>query len=122
MAVRIAGVILPQEKRVEIGLTYIFGIGKSRSQKILAKNKIDGNMKVSTLTENQIVQISQYIKTFLIEGDLKRQISADIKRLKDISSYRGIRHTRRLPVRGQQTKTNARTRRGKKITIAGKKG
>lgn len=110
---RIAGITLPPEKRVEIGLTYIFGVGRSTSLKILEKAKIDKNKKIKDLTEDEINTIRQILeKSEKIEGDLRKEISLNIKRLMEISSYRGMRHRRRLPVRGQRTKTNARTRKG----------
>jgi len=110
---RIAGITLPQEKRIEIGLTYIFGIGRSKANNILQEAKIDKDKKVKALTEDEINKIRQIIeKKEKIEGDLRKEISLNIKRLVDISSYRGLRHRRKLPVRGQRTKTNARTRKG----------
>jgi len=110
---RIAGITLPPEKRIEIGLTYIFGIGHSKANKILQEAKIDKDKKVKTLSEDEINKIRQIIeKRENIEGDLRKEINLNIKRLVEISCYRGIRHKRRLPVRGQRTKTNARTRKG----------
>jgi len=110
---RIAGITLPSEKRIEIGLTYIFGIGRSKSNKILQEAKIDKDKKVKDLSEDEVNKIRQIIeKREKIEGDLRKEISMDIKRLMDIGAYRGQRHKRRLPVRGQRTKTNARTRKG----------
>jgi len=110
---RIAGITLPSEKRIEIGLTYIFGIGRSRSNKILQEAKIDKNKKVKTLTEDEVNKIRQIIeKREKIEGDLRKEVTTNIKRLVDIGCYRGLRHKRRLPVRGQRTKTNSRTRKG----------
>jgi small subunit ribosomal protein S13 len=110
---RIAGITLPSEKRVEIGLTYIYGIGHSKAAKILEQAKIDKDKKVKALTEEEVNRIRQIIeKREKIEGDLRKEISLDIKRLMDIGSYRGMRHKRRLPTRGQRTKTNARTRKG----------
>jgi len=110
---RIAGITLPPEKRIEIGLTYIFGIGRSKSVKILAEAKIDKDKKVKALSEDEINKIRQIIeKRERIEGDLRKDVSMAIKRLIDIGSYRGMRHKRKLPVRGQRTKTNARTRKG----------
>ena len=110
---RIAGVTLPPEKRVEIGLTYIFGIGRSKSNKILKEAKIDKDKKINALSEGEIKKIREIIeKTEKIEGDLRKEITLNIKRLVDIGSYRGMRHKRRLPVRGQRTKTNARSRKG----------
>lgn len=110
---RIAGITLPPEKRIEIGLTYIFGIGRSKANKILEEAKIDGDKKVKTLSEDEINSIRKIIESQeKIEGDLRKEINLNIKRLVDISSYRGIRHKRRLPLRGQRTRTNARTRKG----------
>ena len=110
---RIIGVDIPKEKRIEIALTYIFGIGHSKSMRILGEAKIDKDKKVKSLTEDEINRIRKIIEQKdKIEGDLRKEISMDIKRLMDISSYRGMRHKRRLPVRGQRTKTNARTRKG----------
>ncbi len=110
---RIAGITLPSDKRIEIGLTYIFGIGRSRANDILQEAKIDKNKQVKALTEDEIKKIREIIETReKIEGDLRKDITQNIKRLIDISSYRGMRHKRRLPVRGQRTKTNARTRKG----------
>jgi small subunit ribosomal protein S13 len=110
---RIAGITLPPEKRIEIGLTYIFGIGRSKANKILQEAKIDKDKKVKALTEDEINSIRKIIETQeKIEGDLRKEINLNIKRLVEVSSYRGMRHKRRLPVRGQRTKTNARTRKG----------
>ena len=118
---RIAGIDLPREKRVEIGLTYIFGIGLATSQKILAETGINPDTRVKDLTEDEVNAIRDYIKTLNVEGDLRREVALNIKRLQEIGCYRGIRHRKRLPVRGQKTKTNARTRKGPKKTIANKK-
>ena len=119
---RIAGVDLPRNKRVEIGLTYIFGIGRPTSQKILTEAGIDFNTRINELTEEQIAKIREIIdRDVLVEGDLRREIALNIKRLMEIGCYRGIRHRRGLPVRGQKTKTNARTRKGPKKTVANKK-
>ena len=119
---RISGVDLPNEKRVEIGLTYIFGIGLKTSQTILADTEIDPNTRVRDLSENDISKLRDYIEHHVkVEGDLRREISLNIKRLVEIGCYRGVRHRRGLPVRGQNTKQNARTRKGPKKTIAGKK-
>jgi len=110
---RIAGITLPPDKRIEIGLTYIYGIGRAKSLKILEEAKIDRNKKVKALTEDEINKIRQIIeKREKIEGDLRKEISMNIKRLIDIGCFRGLRHKRKLPVRGQRTKTNARTRKG----------
>ncbi|OON97470.1 MAG: 30S ribosomal protein S13 [Epulopiscium sp. Nele67-Bin005] len=119
---RIAGVDLPKNKRVEIGLTYIYGIGRPSSRRILEAVGIDFDIRVKDLTDDQVEQIRAEIdKTQLVEGDLRREVALNIKRLVEISSYRGIRHRRGLPVRGQKTKTNARTRKGPKKTVANKK-
>lgn len=119
---RIAGVDLPREKRVEIGLTYIFGIGRVTSNKILAETGINPDTRVKDLTEAEVGKLREVIeRTLEVEGDLKRDIAMNIKRLIEIGCYRGFRHRRGLPCRGQRTKTNARTRKGPKKTIAGKK-
>lgn len=119
---RIAGVDLPRNKRVEIGLTYIFGIGRPTSQKLLTEAGIDFNTRINELTEEQIAKIRELIdRDVIVEGDLRREIALNIKRLMEIGCYRGIRHRRGLPVRGQKTKTNARTRKGPKKTVANKK-
>ena len=119
---RIAGVDLPRDKRVEAGLTYIFGIGPSISKKILADTEINPDTRVKDLSENEISKLREYIEHHLkVEGDLRRDVSLNIKRLMEIGSYRGVRHRRGLPVRGQNTKQNARTRKGPKKQVAGKK-
>ncbi|MBB6734975.1 30S ribosomal protein S13 [Cohnella zeiphila] len=119
---RIAGVDLPRDKRVEIALTYIFGIGKTTSQKLLATAEINPNTRVRDLTEDELARIREAIdKTLKVEGDLRREIALNIKRLIEIGCYRGVRHRRGLPVRGQRTKTNARTRKGPRRTVANKK-
>ncbi len=119
---RIAGVDLPNEKRVEIGLTYIFGIGLTTSKKILAETGINPDTRVKDLTEDDVSKLREYIdKNLEVEGDRRRSIAFDIKRLIEIGSYRGLRHRKGLPVRGQRSKTNARTRKGPKKTIANKK-
>lgn len=119
---RISGIDLPREKRVEIGLTYIYGIGLSTSQKILSATGISPDSRVKDLSEEEVNEIRTYInKNLMVEGDLRRDVALNIKRLVEIGSYRGIRHRRGLPVRGQKTKTNARTRKGPKKTIANKK-
>jgi len=119
---RIAGVDLPRDKRVEISLTYILGIGRSSSQKILAAAGINVDTRVKDLTEEEVAKIRAIIdKNYMVEGDLRRDVSMNIKRLMDLGCYRGIRHRRGLPVRGQKTKTNARTRKGPKRTAGGKK-
>jgi len=119
---RIAGVDIPNEKRVEIGLTYIYGIGRVRSNKILEATGINPDTRVKDLTESDVANIRKYIESnFTVEGELRRDIALDIKRLKEIRCYRGLRHIANLPVRGQSTKTNARTRKGPRKTIANKK-
>ncbi len=118
---RIAGVDLPNEKRVEIGLTYIFGIGLSTSKKILAATGVNPDTRVRDLTEDEIQLLRNEIDNYNVEGDLRRDIALDIKRLMEINCYRGMRHRKGLPVRGQRSKTNARTRKGPKRTIANKK-
>ena len=119
---RIAGVDLPRDKRVEIGLTYIFGIGRKSSNDILTATGINPDIRVKDLTEEQISELREYIdKNYQIEGDLRRNVALNIKRLIEVGCYRGIRHRKGLPVRGQRTKTNARTRKGPKKTIATKK-
>ena len=119
---RIAGVDLPREKRVEIGLTYIYGIGRVSSNKILEAANVDPSTRVKDLTDDEVKRISAVIdETMMVEGDLRREVSLNIKRLMEIGSYRGIRHRRGLPVRGQKTKTNARTRKGPKKTVGRKK-
>jgi small subunit ribosomal protein S13 len=119
---RIAGVDLPREKRVEIGLTYIFGIGRNRAAKILKDTGVNPDTRVKDLSEDDVSKLRDYIdKNFEVEGDLRRNVALDIKRLMEIGCYRGIRHRKGLPVRGQRTKTNARTRKGPKKTIANKK-
>ncbi len=120
--VRIAGVDLPSKKRVEIALTYLFGIGLTRSKYICNKLEIDSKMRVFQLSEDQVSKIRGVIDSeFQVEGDLRRGISMNIKRLMDLGCYRGLRHRKKLPVRGQRTHTNARTRKGKAVAIAGKK-
>ncbi len=119
---RIAGVDLPREKRVEIGLTYIYGIGRASSNKILEAAGVDPDTRVKDLTDDEVKKISAVIdETMVVEGDLRRDVALNIKRLQEIGCYRGIRHRKGLPVRGQKTKTNARTRKGPKKTVAGKK-
>ena len=118
---RIAGVNLPKEKRIEAALTAIFGIGRMLSVEILKKAKIDKNVKVKDLSEQEITTIREVLVKYTTEGDLKRQVVMDIKRLQEIGSYRGFRHKRGLPCRGQRTRYNARTKKGKKKTIANKK-
>ena len=119
---RISGVDLPREKRVEIGLTYIYGIGRTSSNRILAAAGVNPDTRVRDLTDEDVKKISAVIdETMTVEGDLRRQIAMDIKRLQEIGCYRGVRHRKSLPVRGQKTKTNARTRKGPKKTVANKK-
>ena len=119
---RIAGVDLPREKRVEIGLTYIYGIGRVRADRILEAANVDPSTRVRDLTDDEVKRISAVIdETMTVEGDLRREIALNIKRLQEIGCYRGIRHRKGLPVRGQKTKTNARTRKGPKRTVANKK-
>ncbi len=115
---RIAGIDLPRDKRVEIGLTYIYGIGRARSQKILGEAGVNFDTRIKDLTEAEISRLREVIdKSYKVEGDLRREVNMNIKRLIDIGSYRGIRHRRGLPVRGQTTKNNARTRKGPKRTV-----
>ena len=119
---RIAGVDLPREKRVEIGLTYIYGIGRVTSNRILEKAGVNPDTRVRDVTDEEVKQISAVIdESYQVEGDLRREIALNIKRLQEIGCYRGIRHRKGLPVRGQKTKTNARTRKGPKRTVANKK-
>ena len=119
---RISGVDLPREKRIEIGLTYIYGIGLPSSQRILKEANVDPNTRVRDLTDEEVKRLSEVInETQLVEGDLRREVALNIKRLQEIGCYRGIRHRKGLPVRGQKTKTNARTRKGPKRTVANKK-
>ena len=119
---RIAGIDLPREKRVEIGLTYIYGIGKPTAQKILAETGVNADTRVKDLSEEEVNKIRNYVEHNLrVEGDLHREVALNIKRLMEIGCYRGVRHRKGLPVRGQRTKTNARTRKGPKKTIANKK-
>jgi small subunit ribosomal protein S13 len=119
---RIAGVDIPREKRLEISLTYIFGVGRTTSQKVCEATGIDMNTRVRDLTDEEVARLRNYIDAnYKVEGDLRRDIQQDIKRKMEIGSYQGIRHRRGLPVRGQRTHTNARTRKGPKKTVAGKK-
>jgi small subunit ribosomal protein S13 len=119
---RIAGVDIPRDKRVEISLTYIYGIGLTTSRKILERTRIDPDTRVKNLTEEEVNRLREFIDhEHKVEGDLRREVDMNIKRLIEIGSYRGMRHRRNLPVRGQRTRTNARTRRGPKRTVAGKK-
>ena len=115
---RIAGTNVPNEKRAEVGLTYIFGVGLTTSQKMLADLKIDPSTRIKDISESDLVKIREYIdKNLQVEADLSRQVSLNIKRLKEIKSYRGVRHGANLPVHGQRTKTNARTKRGRRVTV-----
>ena len=119
---RLAGVDIPRDKRVEIALTYIYGVGRTRSQQTLAATGIDPNIRVKDLTDDQLLILREHIEgQFKVEGDLRREVAADIRRKVEIGSYQGIRHRRGLPVHGQRTKTNARTRKGPKRTVANKK-
>lgn len=119
---RIAGVDLPRNKRIEVGLTYIFGIGRSRARSILTTTKVDFNRKTDQLGEEEVARIREYIeKSIPVEGDLRRTISMNIKRLMDLGTYRGLRHRKNLPVRGQRTHTNARTRKGPRKTVSVRK-
>jgi small subunit ribosomal protein S13 len=119
---RIAGVDIPRDKRVEIALTYIYGIGPTRSIKTLQETKIDKNIRVKDLSDDQLVALRDHIEgNFKVEGELRRDVAADIRRKVEIGSYQGVRHRKGLPVHGQRTKTNARTRKGPKRTVAGKK-
>ena len=119
---RLVGVDLPRDKRIEIALTYLYGIGRTRSREMLAATGISSEVRTKDLTEDQVIALRDYIDTnFRVEGDLRREVSADIRRKVEIGCYQGIRHRRGLPVRGQRTHTNARTRKGPKKTVAGKK-
>jgi small subunit ribosomal protein S13 len=119
---RLAGVDIPREKRVEVALTYIYGVGRTRALNTLSETGIDGNIRVKDLTDDQLVALRDHIEgSYKVEGDLRREVAADIRRKVEIGSYEGIRHRKGLPVRGQRTKTNARTRKGPKRTVAGKK-
>ena len=118
---RIEGVDLPRSKRIEVGLTYIYGIGQTRAKEIIAKTKVNPDTRVKDLTENDVSLIREYItKNYQVEGDLRRDVQMNIKRLVEIGCYRGLRHRRGLPVHGQRTRTNARTRKGPKKTVAGR--
>ncbi|MGI6379580.1 MAG: 30S ribosomal protein S13 [Anaerolineae bacterium] len=119
---RIAGIDLPNDKRVEIGLTYIYGIGLSRSRELLSRTGVDADTRCRDLTEAEVARLREVIdRDYMVEGDLRREVAMNIKRLQEIGSYRGLRHRRGLPVRGQRTKTNARTRRGTRRTVAGRR-
>jgi small subunit ribosomal protein S13 len=119
---RIAGVDLPREKRVEVGLTYIYGVGLTTSQEILNSTGINPDTRVKDLSDDEVVRLREVIdRDYVVEGDLRREVAMNIKRLQEIGCYRGLRHRRNLPVRGQRTRTNARTKRGARRTVAGKK-
>jgi small subunit ribosomal protein S13 len=118
---RIAGIDIPNNKRIVVALTYIYGIGLVTSKKILKKINISEDIRAKDITESEIIRLREELSNYILEGDLRKEISLNIKRLVEISCYRGVRHKKRLPVRGQRTKTNARTKRGKKSTIANKK-
>lgn len=118
---RLCGVDLPRGKRIEIGLTYIYGVGLKRAQAVLAETGIDPSLRVKDLAEDDIVRLRAAIETVPVEGDLRRIVNQNIRRLTEIACYRGVRHRRKLPVRGQRTHTNARTKKGKRVAIAGKK-
>jgi small subunit ribosomal protein S13 len=119
---RIAGVNIPTNKRIEVGLTYVFGIGPSTARKLLAQTKVDPNTAVKDLTEDEVVKLSEAVEAQTVEGDLRRERSQNVKRLTEIGSYRGMRHRRGLPVRGQRTKTNARGRKGpRRMSVAGRR-
>src|SRR5660397_266143 len=119
---RLVGVDLPRDKRMEIALTYIFGIGRTRSHQILAATGVDADLRVKDATDEQLVALRDFIEAnFVIEGDLRREVQGDIRRKDEIGNYQGLRHRRGMPVRGQRTKTNARTRKGPKKTVAGRK-
>ncbi|MEK7146600.1 MAG: 30S ribosomal protein S13 [Patescibacteria group bacterium] len=115
--VRLCGVVLPDNKRIEVGLTYIYGVGRMRSRQLLKQLNIVGDIKVKDLSETDVAKLREALAKEMTEGDLRRKVQGDVKRLQDIGSYRGFRHRRKLPVRGQRTKTNARTKRGKKVTV-----
>ena len=119
---RIAGVNVPTDKRIEVGLTYVFGIGPSTSREILAKAGVDSDTKVKDLTDDEVIKLREAVEAHAVEGDLRRERSQNVKRLMEIGSYRGLRHRRGLPVRGQRTKTNARGRKGpRRMSVAGKR-
>ena len=118
---RIAGIDLPKNKRAVIGLTYIFGIGNTRSEEILTKADVDFNKRIAELNDDEVARLRQIIQEYRVEGQLRGEVQMNIKRLMDIGSYRGLRHRRGLPARGQRTRTNSRTRKGRRKTVAGKK-
>lgn len=114
---RISGVTIPDEKRVDIALSYLYGVGRSNAKVVLAKAQVDGSIRVKNLSEDEQKRIAAALETYKLEGDLRAEITGNIKRLKDVGAYRGVRHSRSLPVRGQRTRSNARTKRGKRVTI-----
>jgi len=114
---RISGVTIPEDKRVDISLTYLYGIGRSNAKVVLTAAKVDGAIRVKDLTEEQQKAITKALETYKLEGDLRAEVNENIKRLKEISAYRGVRHSRSLPTKGQRTRSNARTKRGKRVTI-----
>lgn len=114
---RIAGLAIPDEKRIDIALTYLYGIGRSNVRPILEKAKVDGSVRTKNLSEEEVKRISQALEAFKVEGDLRAEVSGNIRRLRDLGSYRGTRHAKGLPARGQRTRSNARTKRGKRMTI-----
>ena len=118
---RVAGIDLPSKKVLKVALTYIFGVGPHLAEKLLIQTKIDGQKRVKDLTEEEVLKIREVVRDYIVEGDLRRQLGQNKRRLIDIGSYRGYRHKRNLPARGQRTHTNARTKRGKRVAVAGKK-
>ena len=118
---RVAGIDLPSKKVLKVALTYIFGVGPHLAEKLLIQTKIDGQKRVKDLTEDEVLRIREVVRDYIVEGDLRRQLGQNKRRLIDIGSYRGYRHKRNLPARGQRTHTNARTKRGKRVAVAGKK-
>ncbi len=114
---RIAGINLPNEKRVVVGLTAVYGVGPTRARQLVAQTKLDPDTRIKDLSEDQVQKLRIALEAYTVEGDLRREVSQSVKRLQDIQSYRGIRHSKKLPARGQRTKTNARTKRGKRVTV-----
>lgn len=114
---RVAGIAIPDEKRIDIALTYLYGIGRGNVGEILEKAKIDGSIRTKNLSEDEVKRISQALETYKVEGDLRAEVGGNIRRLRDLNAYRGVRHARNLPSRGQRTRSNARTKRGKRMTI-----
>jgi small subunit ribosomal protein S13 len=114
---RVAGINLPNEKRVVVGLTAVYGVGPTRARQLVAQTKLDPDTRIKDLSEEQVQKLRIALEAYTVEGDLRREVSQSVKRLQDIQSYRGIRHTKKLPARGQRTKTNARTKRGKRVTV-----